>query len=105
MKPLEVHLRQALQRVSPPEDFAQRVLHELAAGEARPGSVLPARRRGWFAAAATLLLLSGGGFLEHQRRQQVKGERARAQLLLALQITSHKLNTTLQRIPTEKENP
>ena len=94
MNDFEKDLRNALERTPPPEGFADRVMKRVA----REGKVvsMPARTPFWrsrwaTAAIAATLVLSAGG-LEYRRRQEAaQGERAKQQVMLALEIASSKL--------------
>ena len=92
MNPFEEQLRLALRREPAPAGFEERLAHRM-------------RRRpyGYMAAASLLLALAAGGWVQHQRR--LEGERARAQLLLALEISSEKLNASFQKISLPQERP
>lgn len=104
MKDLESNLKSALARVEPPEGFAERVIER--AQRPKISWRLFGSQRPWLAAAALLVLLAGAETLHlHQQRQHAEEVRAQAQLMLALQITSHQLNTAFERISTDKENP
>ena len=82
---LEQELKQALDRKQPSADFAERV----AARAARDRSV----HRGWFArpwlAAAATVTLVVGGAVEYR---EYRGRQAKEQVMLALRLTSGKLN-------------
>lgn len=87
---LDDELRQALHRESPPEGFRDRVMHRIAANA-------PQKKRThtrWRIAAAVMLLTTGtiGGITLHHIEQQRQGERARAQVMLALHIAGQKVN-------------
>jgi hypothetical protein len=100
MEPLEQKLKRALERQDPPPGFAGRVLARLERRES-PG---PKRRwawpewtlaRGWRTALATglaLFMVLGAGLGYRQHQQRLRGEKARAELMLALQITGKQLN-------------
>jgi hypothetical protein len=92
MTPFEEQLRLALRREPAPQGFEERLARRM-------------RRRPWryLAAASLLLALAAGGLIQHQRR--LEGERARAQLLLALEISSEKLNATFQKLSQTQERP
>ena len=94
---LEDDLRRALRRTDPPLDFANRVIAEVkrdgvkreskAGGQAPVISRLPIKQ--WFAAAAMLTLVAAGGARYYQHQQQLaEAERAQAEVMLALQVTS-----------------
>jgi hypothetical protein len=102
MKPLDAELRSALRRKEPPKGFAERVLARVISQpvvirDPRPLAAWLGRRTilRW-AAAAVLACLLGLGFAEyHQRRE---GERAKAQVMLALHIAGSQLNGTLEDV-------
>lgn len=93
---LEQELKKALRRVEPPSGFAGRVLaraEKEAKQKARP------RRFDWFGtggglrwavACALCLALASSGIVYHHERER-RGEQAKEQLMLALRITSSKL--------------
>lgn len=88
MREFEDELRSALRRQEPPAGFADRVL-------ARARSKGAPRGRSWVAAAiAAGLLLSLGGF----EYRQYEGQKAKRELLLALEIAGSKLNIAQERI-------
>lgn len=83
MSDLEKQLRDSLARRQPPPDFAGRVMARLPV-ERRP----PAPWMRWAGALAALLAVTVGG-LEYRDYRQ--GERAKEQLVLALEIAAEKL--------------
>jgi hypothetical protein len=88
MREFEDELRSALRRQEPPAGFADRVL----AGARSKGAP---RRAGWVAAAiAASLLLSLGGF----EYRQYEGQKARRELLMALEIAGGKLSIAQAKI-------
>jgi hypothetical protein len=90
MTPLDKELKSALARREPPAGFADRVLARVPAGRRRWS-------HSWLAAAAAALIaIVGGGAYEHQRTEQIRreGERARAELVFALELASEKLHYT-----------
>ncbi len=103
MNTFEDHLRHALRREDPPEGFEARVLARVQRAPRRS----PARP--WLMAASLLALLLPMGWMYHRqterRREAAEAERAQAELLLALQITSQKLNLALHRIQSPSETP
>ena len=87
MSDFENDLRAALQRVEPPDGFSRRVVSRA------PVKIEPRRTRIVAAVAACLLLSMGGlGYRQYQ------GRKAKDQLLLALEITSSKLNLAGKKI-------
>jgi len=91
---LEQELRRALQPVDPSPEFAARLLTGIAIARDRAGAV---RQRWWrpTALAASVVLAIGLGFLVYQHQQR---ERAHAQLLEALAITSHSLDRAYRAV-------
>ncbi len=94
----ERQLRDALRRVDAPPGFAERVVAKAAARER--AKHVPVRR--WLAVAASVLLVvSGGVYGEHYRREQIRrqqAEAARAQLVVALRITSRQIEKVEERL-------
>lgn len=99
MNPLEPLLRDALRRQDPPTDFAERVLQR--------AQRIPRRRQPpkWLLAASVLTLLvpMGWGYHVYQAHRRAETARAQAQLMLALQITSQKLNLAVKHLQPESE--
>jgi hypothetical protein len=95
----EDEIRAALRRQEPPAGFAERVLARTGAAGETPRAT-PIRRSvrppwiRWAAAMAACAVLSAGawGYRYYQ------GERAKAQVILALRITANKLNKAQQRV-------
>lgn len=106
-------LRAGLRPRSAPEGFAERIKFLAAAcgpelGDSRPArqqiAHRPVERNAWtrmIAAACLLLIVSAGTLVEHEREQREAGERARAQVMVALRITS----TALQDVRMKLDNP
>lgn len=96
---LERDLRESLAARPAPPDFAQKVLarvtNEKTRRESRP--VLFLHWRSALAAVLIAAVLIAAGLWQHQRRQRIAGERARAQVILAMRITSSTLDTILQQ--------
>ena len=108
---IEPHLRRALAPVSAPKGFADRVVARAVAGT-RPSRSANApetfgRRtsRAWLALAASLAIAATGGvgYLQHARR--VEGERARAQVLEALQVTRAVLDAVQRTVSDRQSQP
>ena len=96
---LERDLREGLAERSAPEDFAEKVLARVAIQKAhrefRPPLFLH-----WRSALAAILIaavLVTAGLWQRQRQQRIAGERARAQVILAMRITSSTLDAILQQ--------
>ncbi len=107
---LENDLKRLLRPERPPAGFAarvmQRVEQEQEAAKRPPSAHAPWRRA---VAAAVLLTLGGGAWITHyeiERRQQqriadlarLEGERAKAEVLLALRITSSKVHAAREHV-------
>jgi hypothetical protein len=92
---LEQELRRALRPIDPSPEFTARLLTGLASLRDTATAV---RRPGWrpMALAASVLLVGGLGALLYQQQQQ--RERAHAQLLEALTITSRSLDRAYQAV-------
>ena len=129
---LDKELKQALRRHEPSDDFANRVRARVAEespavrptllNEARSESISRWQRLiGFFqmtqwrwatvGALACLLVMFGAyRYREHQRvaaelfaREQVEGERAKEQVIFALQIASAKLNVAQRKVRESSE--
>ena len=116
----EDDLRAALKRKDPGPEFTQRVMARLNESDAQNRShtrIWSGWRLGWLrmgpvlAAAAIVLMLLGGAWVgyqsyqQHERdaqiskhQQELAEEQARKQTILALRITSEKLNHVLQKV-------
>ena len=103
MDRFEDELRQALRREEPPAGFTERVLAR-AGSQPRRSGVWESLAR-WFriprvrfaAVVASLLLVVV--IQEYRVRQaRAEGEQAKAQLMLALQITGNKLKVVHQKV-------
>ena len=79
---LENQLKAALRKQNPPPGFAERVVQAAVPRNRTPLAV-------WAAAMAAMLV---AGVVIRQDYQQRQAERAREQVMLALRITSEKLN-------------
>jgi hypothetical protein len=97
MSRLEDELRQALRRREPPAGFAER-----AAARARARQTEKRRPRlltwRWLAPVAALLVLAAGLRFFEERHRRLAGERAKEQVMLALQLTGSRLRLAQQRI-------
>lgn len=102
MDDLEQHLRQAMARKDAPAWLEAKVL---AAVERQPRPVWSFWRRRWTAAAfASMLLVSGLAWQQrHNAQERIAGERAKAQLELALRITSQKLQHIEKQLQAAQE--
>ena len=120
---LEKALRETLQREEPAADFTERLLARIAAEECAPVALqseelresrwqqflklfqLPTLRWAAAGALACLLLFSVVGVQRYreQQREIAEGERAKEQVMLALQIASSKLNTAQRKVRETSE--
>ena len=123
--PLEQRLKRALERDEPPEGFAERVMARVEQRRDREGAHRPALvplwpfawlfRPAWrmalVGALACMMLLSAGvAYREHQLRlkaeqERLKAEQARAELMLALEITRSKFNHAGKIVINEMNRP
>lgn len=92
MEDFEQELRNALTRKDPAVGFTARVLDATARR--------PARGHSWIAILAVAALLVMGIVWQRDRivQERVAGEAAKANLKLALRITSEKLNKIQERV-------
>ena len=102
MDDFEQLLKQAMARKEPPAWFEAKVV---AAAERQPRQRWQFWRLRWAAAAFASLLLVSGVVWQHERegRERAAGERAKAQLELALKITSQKLQHIEQRLEAAQD--
>jgi len=105
---MEERLRQSLQRKDPDPGFTERVLSRVRSEPEEPRSQAPhffARPSRWLAAAAIVAFVLSAGAIHRQRERRLRaeGERAKAQLMQALEITSAKLNVVLKKVNSVKE--
>jgi hypothetical protein len=101
-------LRDALQRMEPPDGFADRVMarlpHATSASARKPNlwaRWLSPPKLGWNPAMAALLVaLLGAGSWEYAdwRDRRVRAEHARNELIEALEITTGKVQATKARL-------
>ncbi len=107
MKPLDDELKSAFRCVEPPPGFAGRVLVRLKRKPGRKAgwgenlrSLLARPRLRWAAAIAFGCLLAVFGLARYHRYEQerIQGDMAKAQLKLAIEIASAKLNVALERV-------
>lgn len=100
---LDHDLRRAFRRTPAPAGLVDRVLARIeepnrsSARNARAASHMPARR--WLAAAAVLTLVAAGGARYYAYYQTAaEAERVKADIRLALQITSDKLSLVQRKV-------
>lgn len=102
--PMERELKKALRRVEPPEGFTERVLARAA--EEQAALSLGERIRAWFTVsqvrwatvAVMCLVLVAGYQYRVETRRAAKGEQAKEQVLLALQITARELHAVGEKV-------
>lgn len=114
---LEKALREAMQREEPSSDFTARVMARLADQPEPEPVVRPSERAHWWhrlvglfqmpqlqrvtaGALACVMLAAAFGVHQYRERQReiAEGERAKEQVLLALQIASTKLNAAQRKV-------
>ncbi len=119
---LEKALRAALQREEPSPDFTARVMARLAEQPEPEPVVLPSEHVHWWqrlvglfqmpqlqwvtaGALACVLLAAAFGVRQYraQQREIAEGERAKEQVMLALQIASTKLNAAQRKVQQASE--
>jgi hypothetical protein len=103
MTPFEEHLKEALARREPSQEFANRVLEKTE--EEQPGLRIAGRAR-WFqrawawrlapVIAALVLVWAGMMYQDHERT--VRGELAKEKLLIAVRIAGSKLHDVRQHV-------
>ncbi len=100
MSRLEEELRNAMCREEPPEGFAARIIAS-AGAHSQKGRLPAIRWRGlrWAVAAAACLAIMIAG-IEYRRAQEerVRGEAAKAQLMLVLRIAGSKLQFAQEKV-------
>ena len=96
MNQFDKDLHEALRRQDPPPGFAEKLLARTRSLDTRPKPSFAWR---WAAAAAAVLILTAGPLIYREHQRQLKGEKAKEQVLLALRLTGAKL----QEIKTHLE--
>jgi hypothetical protein len=91
---IEQRLREGLAARDPGPDFEAAVMARLAKQPVQP----PRRGFGWRVPAALAATVFAVGFGLHWYIEQQRAAQARAQLLLALQITSYELNEVQRKL-------
>jgi hypothetical protein len=97
---LEHWLRQGLRPRQTPAGFSARLMARLPESPVRSSRkkhtfwVASAR----WATAVVLLGVAGGSYWQHQQQERVAGERARAQLFLALRMSAATLNDVQHKV-------
>lgn len=94
----EHELRSALRRKAPPADFTRRVVERAGSSTAYDAAGYRGRTP-WRAVAAALTMTAIlGGWAVREAATQRKAERARAEVLTALRITSEKLRVAQDHV-------
>jgi hypothetical protein len=98
---LEHLLRQGLRPRRTPAGFSARLMARLP--ETSPVRSIQKKRTFWvptarWATAVVLLGVAGGSYWQHQQQERVAGERARAQLFLALRMSAATLNDVQHKV-------
>lgn len=105
----EQDLRRALRREPAPPGFAERLIAQIEQANAPLGHPAPRRHRpaSWLAAVAAALVLAVAGTQYYAHRQTIaEGERARRDVMLALQIAADKFGLVKARLDEhEKGRP
>jgi hypothetical protein len=98
--PLENDLKQVFRRERPSAGFAARVMERVGEEERSRRRPASGSHRSWWQAIAAMLLLTiaGGGWLTHYEIERHEGERAKAQVLLALRITGAKMHAAREQV-------
>ena len=102
----ESDLKDLMRRPEPPAGFADRVMERVAT-EMRGGRSVPAGpSRRWVlrSVAAGLVLTVGIGVIGYRAEQRRRGAEAAEQALVALRITSEKMNVARQSIQSRGES-
>lgn len=91
----ETELRESLRRKPAPPEILEGVMRRIAT----PAANRPLRRplAGILGLAASVMIVVTG-YTAHYIEQRREGERAKAQLMLALRLTSQKLQETQQHL-------
>ena len=103
MDDLERQLSEALARQEPSAGFEARVLAAAAQTKERRWFWMPTRLR-WAAAMATVVAIVSTAEWRREAAERATGEAAKAQLELALKITSEKLQKIQARVNAEGQD-
>ena len=99
MKDFEDQLREAMRAPEVPAGFANRVLAKVPEAYAAPSQRPVYRRVALWAAVAVICIGRLAGWqVERAREERTRGEKARAQVMLALRIAGTKLNHAESRV-------
>lgn len=104
---LDAALKAALRREEPPAGFEARLMARLASQPRREAALarwfqlplfrFPAMTRLAFAGVLCLMVLAGVQY-EHERRERVEGEAAKAKLMQALRVTGTELQAVRAKV-------
>jgi hypothetical protein len=95
MSDFEQDLKRTLQRRKPPRDLTPRIMARIGDTPKRRWPAVSFAWRPALAAAAVVLTLAGG---IDRYRDYRKGQEAKEQLMLALQITAQKISIVQQKV-------
>ncbi len=97
MDPLEQELKAALKKIDPSPFFESRVV---AAANRQARARKTTLRMRWFTAILAMALVVIGVFWQHRRavEEEARGQAAKARLMLALRITSAKLDEIQEKV-------
>jgi hypothetical protein len=106
---IESRIRASLRPVAPREEFSQKLLGRLTAGESappKPRRILSASARPlawWLTASLAACLIMAVGIQQHleQQRLQQSGLEARREVVEALRMTSQKLNLAYEAVKNQ----
>ena len=112
-KEIESRLSAALRPVAPREEFSQRLLARVMAGEPlqpKPRRLLAQGVRPlawWFSASLAACLILAVGIEQHIQQQRLRqsGLEARREVLEALRMTSQKLNLAYEAVKSQSTSP
>ena len=101
MTPFEEHLKEALLRKQPSQDFVKRVLEKTQDQHALAPLQKWWSQRIWawqFAPVMGALILVSGAAMYHEHQRAVRGEIAKEQLLIAVRIAGSKLHEAQEHV-------
>jgi hypothetical protein len=101
MTPFEEHLKEALLRKQPSQDFVKRVLEKAQEQHPRAPVWKWWSQRAWawqFAPVMAALILVSGAVMYHEHQRTVRGEIAKEQLLIAVRIAGSKLHSAQEHV-------
>jgi hypothetical protein len=97
---LERELRETLRRTQAPAGFSARVF-ERTSGKAAAAAWWRRPALAWSLASVLLVSAVGGTEAWHAHHERVEGERAKAELMLALRITGQKIQFAQSKLRGE----